>query len=488
MPIFAAMPALQGSGGLPANHLPQDAFHMPCLLSEPHEARAAAARTRWLLRLSVPLTVGLMATLIARPVSAVPSFADQTGQPCASCHVGGFGPQLTPFGREFKLSGYTMRAKPFNVPLAAMAIGSFTHTRADQTTPPDRFNANDNTAFDQGSLFLAGGVGHHFGGFAQLTYDGVGKQWSWDNVDLRAVTTGHVLGQDAVFGLTLNNSPTTQDVWNTTPAWGFPYTDTAVSPTPGAAPLIDGGLAQNTLGLSAYSWIGQKLYLEAGAYSSPAAGTLNWLGVDPTAPGDIHGLAPYGRIAYQRQLAGGTFEAGAFALKAALNPGRDRTSGYTDHYSDVGLDTSWQKSLASGDIVFGNLRYVHETSNLQASCVLAESAPDCAKTRLNELRGDLGYSWRGKIGATLGAFRTTGSSNNFLFAPTNRPNSDGLMTQLDYTPWGSGNSPLGPLVNVRFGVQYTAYGQFNGARHNYDGAGANASDNNALRIFTWLAF
>jgi hypothetical protein len=62
------------------------------------------------------------------------------------------------------------------------------------------------------------------------------------------------------------------------------------------------------------------------------------------------------------------------------------------------------------------------------------------------------------------------------------------MAQVDYTPWGAGNGPLGPLANVRFGAQYTAYGQFNGTHTNFDGNGANAADNNALRLFTWIAF
>jgi hypothetical protein len=62
------------------------------------------------------------------------------------------------------------------------------------------------------------------------------------------------------------------------------------------------------------------------------------------------------------------------------------------------------------------------------------------------------------------------------------------MVQLDYTPWGTGNSPLGSRFNLRMGVQYTAYGKFDGARHNYDRAGANAADNNVLRVFTWLAY
>ena len=44
--------------------------------------------------------------LASKPASALPSFARQTGQPCATCHNGAF-PQLTPFGRQFKLNGYT---------------------------------------------------------------------------------------------------------------------------------------------------------------------------------------------------------------------------------------------------------------------------------------------------------------------------------------------------------------------------------------------
>ena len=38
---------------------------------------------------------------------ALPSYARQTGQRCSACHVGGNWPQLTPWGRFFKLAGYT---------------------------------------------------------------------------------------------------------------------------------------------------------------------------------------------------------------------------------------------------------------------------------------------------------------------------------------------------------------------------------------------
>src|ERR1700722_17346661 len=40
------------------------------------------------------------------PSWAVPRFARQTGMACAACHT--VFPELTPFGREFKLNGYVL--------------------------------------------------------------------------------------------------------------------------------------------------------------------------------------------------------------------------------------------------------------------------------------------------------------------------------------------------------------------------------------------
>ncbi|GAA3893905.1 hypothetical protein GCM10022276_11380 [Sphingomonas limnosediminicola] len=427
-----------------------------------------------------------------RPAEAVPAFAEQTGRNCAACHVGGFGPELTQFGREFKLGGYTLRMHK-SVPLSAMAIASWTHTQKDQVPPPEHLNRNDNLVLDQASLFVAGGIGEHFGGFAQLvTYDGVGRAWSWDNIDLRAVTNAKVFGQDAIIGLTLNNNPTAQDPWNTLPAWGFPFTDTAVSETPGAGELIDDPLGGNTLGLSAYGWFDHKVYVEAGAYSSPSRGFLNFVGMDPKDPGSLHGIAPYGRIAYQADLAGGTFEIGANVLHAAIFPERDRSSGFTDHYTDWGLDSSWLRSVGKSDSLSANVRFEHENGDLRASCALAlvgdGTDPACARYHLNEWRAAVRYTWHGKVGLTVSPFSISGSRNFNLYEGNGRPDSNGVLGQIDFTPWGGGNSPLGPRFNARFGVQYTLYGKFNGSRHDYDFAGANAHDNNALRLFTWIAF
>lgn len=456
-------------------------------------AHAATARragnVRLAFRLCLPAAVGLAALGLVRPAAAVPSFADQTGMPCQACHVGGFGPQLTTFGREFKLNGYTLRVKKFNVPIAGMAIASYNHTRADQNPPPQYLAPNDNVTLDQASVFLGGGIGQHLGGLAQVTYSGVSHQWSWDNTDVRLINQGKLFGKDATYGIDVNNNPTVQDVFNTAPAWSFPYTDQDVGNSPAAGTLINGGFAQSVVGTSVYAWIDHHVYLEGGAYSTLARGTLNWLGVDPIGMGDIHGLAPYGRIAWQHDLGKGTAHIGLMALKAAINPGRDRSTGLTDHYSDVAIDASYLLPLGKDNTFTLQARYTHEAQNLAASCTLGQMPVGCAHTSLGELRGDIAYYWHNKVGLTLTGFTITGPANTFLYSgPFARPDSNGVTAQVDYTPWGAGNSPLGPRFNVRLGAQYTAYGQFNGTHVNYDGNGARAADNNIFRVFAWMAY
>ncbi len=441
---------------------------------------------------SIVISVLAISVLLVRvgAANAVPAFAAQTGQPCQACHIGGFGPQLTPFGRNFKLHGYTQRATSFNVPFAAMAEASYVRTVKDQSAPPaPHYGVNDNWALDQFSLFFAGGLGAHLGAFIQTTYDGIARAWSWDNLDLRATTDVQVKGADVVLGTSLNNSPSIQDAWNTLPAWGYPYSSSNLAPSPAAAPLLNGALAQTSLGLTAYAWINSEFFIEGGAYGSPGATTLTRLGADPTSPGSIDGLAPYGRLAWQKAVGTGTLEIGAFGMSADIHPGLDRSTGVTDRYSDFGLDASYVRPLGDGDVLTLNGRFLHEDQALKATCALAAAPGGCASSQLTDLRADASYYWRNRIGGTIALFDTFGPANATLYAAnrTLRPDSSGITLQLDGTPFGDLPQPA-RRVNVRVGVQYTVYAQFNGARTNFDGAGTNASDNNTLRIFTWFAF
>ena len=202
----------------------------------------------WPLRLVGALLALAALAMTPRQALAVPAFAAQTGQPCQMCHVGGLGPQLTPFGRSFKIHGYTLRTTAFNVPLSAMLEASYVSTAKSAPQPvAPHYASNNNVTIDQISLFVAEArirlTPRRCAPVIQTTYDGVARAFHWDQLDLRAVTTVNVKGNDIVLGTSVNNSPTVQDAWNTLPSWGFPYSSSDLAPAPTTAPLLSGALA-----------------------------------------------------------------------------------------------------------------------------------------------------------------------------------------------------------------------------------------------------
>jgi len=436
------------------------------------------------------LTAVAALAMTAGEAKALPAFAMQTGEPCQACHVGGLGPQLTPFGRNFKLHGYTLRTNPFNVPLAVMLQASYLNTQKDQAPSAPNTAPNNNATVDQFSLFLAGGLGDHVGAFIQGTYDGVAQQLHWDQTDIRAVDDFTLGKTDVTVGASLNNSPGVQDAWNTLPSWGFPYTLSELAPAPANVPVLNGAFAQTTIGLTGYAWINDEFYLEGGGYISPSANVLSSLGVNPAALGAIRGTAPYGRLAWQREVGPGELELGAFGLQAEIFPGLDHTTGLTDRYTDVGLDGSYVETLKNGDAAGFNTRYLVESQRLNASCILDGSTPAaCADNSLDDFRVDAFYYLRHRYGLTLQYFNTTGSPNSVIYSGnrTFKPDSSGYVVQLDTTLFPNADAPVDRRFNARIGIQYTGYTQFDGAGRNFDGLGSNAADNNSIRVFIWAA-
>src|SRR2546430_90552 len=209
------------------------------------------------------LVLGLW--LMPQVTKAVPSFARQTGQACTSCHVQAFGPNLTPYGREFKLNGYTAGGLLKIPPLSAMIQGSFTHTNGDQEPPPEGFGRNNNLTLDEAALFYAGRILPKLGAFIELTYEGgTEDKLLLDNSDIRLANQSVFGGQELVYGISANNAPTVQDLWNTTPVWGFPFVRSRLAPTPAAAALIDSTLDGQVGAATAHLMWNRLRYLEAG--------------------------------------------------------------------------------------------------------------------------------------------------------------------------------------------------------------------------------
>ena len=176
------------------------------------------------------------------------------------------------------------------------------------------------------------------------------------------------------------------------------------------------------------------------------------------------------------------------AMNADIEPGLDASSGAVDKYRDVGVDASYIRNLTNGDTVAINARYLKERQHLNASYALGLSAN--SRNDLTDLRADVSYFWRNRIGVTLQGFDTTGSPDALLFASNRnlKPDTTGLSGEISATPWGAGTSPMGPRFNLRLGLQYTYYVKYDGAGSNYDGLGAKAGDNNTLRLYAWTSY
>lgn len=440
--------------------------------------------------------LGIIAlAMITLPALAVPSFSRQTGQDCAACHVGAFGPQLTPFGIKFKLGGYVdSNGKQGNVPLSAMLVTSYTKTAQAQNPSPDGGSANNNVKVDEGSIFLAGRLNEKMGAFVQTTYDAIGKQLSLDQVDIRFVHSMELAGKETLLGVSLNNNPGVQDPFNTMPAWSYPFTSSALAfGTGGAATMLNGGVGMEhrVAGLSAYAFWDNSVYAELGTYRSLTPTVQSRLGQGRDGDmGRLGNNTAYWRLAYFKDLKKQSFSAGVFGFNSNIQPDWN-TSQPTNTYRDIGVDASYQFLGTRKHIGTIQASYIRERQT--RSNLVANGGADNLTGKLNEFKVSASYFHDQTWGLTASRFITQGDSDATLYSPengyaNNSPNTAGYILQADWTPWGKETSWRTPWANVRVGLQYWLYDKYNGASQNYDGNGRNAKDNNTLFLFAWTAF
>jgi hypothetical protein len=429
--------------------------------------------------------VGLMA-LVCPDARAVPSFSRQTGVKCDVCHSNP--PELTAFGRKFKLEGYTLTDKKGDstiegeelqlnryFPISVMFLLSESGTRT-----PAPGTQNWNAAFPQAlSLFLAGEMSPHLGGLIQVTYSHSSDHVTLDNSDVRYVRNSTLGSKEFLYGLTLNNSPTVEDLWNSTPSWGYPWLSPSGVPTPTARPLIAGGLAQDVAGLGGYTMWNDHLYAAFTLYRSEHPGGPQPL-TGTNFPINIQGVAPYWRIAWQQTWGVNYLELGAYGIHLSSIP--SGVTGPRDTYTDSSIDLQYERPFGI-DLLTVHTTYIHETSELNGT--FATGAASQAAHSLNVFRADATYHLRRRYTLTLSGFSTTGSVDPILFAPgpvtgslLGSPNSSGFIAQAGF--W--------PKENIELSAAYTGYATFNGSSQNYDGSGRTASANNSVYVALWLNF
>ena len=433
--------------------------------------------------------------LVLQPqtASALPSFARQTGQPCAACHTAF--PELTPFGREFKLGGYTAGGGlPFAKapPIAVMIQGpQFEHFGQNLDAPPtSNTHTNNNVVLGQASLFYGGQVYGNLGAFIQGTYDGVANRVHLDNTDIRYADTTKFFGTDLLWGIDVNNNPTVQDVWNTTPAWGFPYISSVTGPGFGPPSTQLGGqfFAGTTAGAGVYTWWHDMLYAEVTGYFSPSQSVQNALG-EGLGNTSIDGVAPYWRVAFAPTIGEHSFMIGTFGMLANEIPGG--TFGFgTDRVLDLGFDAQYQ-FIHEKHAFEAKVTDINEFAQYNAS--LIEGAVSNPTDTLNTFQATLDYVYDNTYSFTASYFNVTGSADtlygaNAITGNALSPDSNGFVFDVAYLPFSHGGPSFYPWINARLGLSFTKYLTLYGGTTNFDGLGHNASGNDTLMAYSWIMF
>ncbi len=488
----------------------------------------------WLRACGVMAAVAF-GVISTQPAQALPLFARQTGEACMACHT--VYPELTHFGRMFKLNGYQLDngkdlqvttdegnqqlALPVvpNLALFVM-VGDVQLNKAlpDSNIPGAKSLSNGGIELPQQlSLLYGGKIAPHFGAFAQVTYDFSADTFNIDNTDFRFANT-IVLPDKKPFtyGVSINNNPTIEDPWNTTPAFGFPYVPPEVNVPSVAGPIINAGTAYEVAGPVGYILWNEQFYAALGFYrhaqngsNSPGNPITGEGGpVDSATSNVISGWNPYWRVAYEYDFDRYTAEIGTYGSQFKIYPGNGNAlAGATNNYTDIAEDFQIQ-FIGEKNAATLKGTYVRENQSLKASSALGASN---ASDWLSYLAVDGTYWYKRKYGITEGYISTKGSTDQLAYnggclGPVNQqvancaesgggpytapagavgvvnsangdPATNAWVTELMYAPW----------LNVKVVLQYTHYTKFNGAVSNYDGVGRNASDNDTTYLLMWFA-
>ena len=474
------------------------------------------------------LGIATLAAMLSQPSQALPLFNRQTGQNCVACHAGGQFPELTPYGRLFKLTGYTLGQRTLPISVMGVISNSRVADTGKSDDPGADFQKNGKTVFATASVFLGGKISDNLGAFAQITYDPYSVQYpdgsfhghsGADNIDLRYADRIISPGRDLIFGVSANNNPSLADPWNTAAAW-MQYVPV---PSPTSSRFIDGNTPYPSYaagghlgGVSAYAFWNKTIYAELGAYGT-SRGPFSFMhaGTPDEGVTKLKGLNPYWRLAWNHEWGPHSLMVGTSGMTARIfdNP-LDTSDAATLHRTrDLILDSQYQYLLdphaVTAQLVYQRSRHVYPDALANEPSAFVDAAGNAlansnGRDTTNLLRAKLTYVYRATYGGSLGFFNLTGSTNtanqssglspdslaitsdSAAAAPSLRvggnlagnPATRGLTLEAFWTP----------IQYMRLGAQYTAYTRYNGASQNYDGFGRNARDNNSLFLYLWAAY
>jgi len=315
---------------------------------------------------------------------------------------------------------------------------------------------NNDVRFPQQlSLFLAGKISDKIGMFSQFTYANGDSGFAIDNTDFRYADSTMLNGKSLNYGFTLDNNPTVGDLWNSTPAWGYPYSGSDVAAESSAGDFLS-SLGGGVGGVGAYGMLNNHFYGKLSLYRDTsingAEGNENI----------IEGVAPYWRLAYQTDLDNGYLMLGTYGISASVKPAAFATNtglgGPTAKYTDTAIDFQYERYLSSDNSLVFHGSYTHE----KRTDVDSDGAYLQGKnTNWNFSKLDAQYNLKGRWRPGVSFFNADTGIDNL--------DTTGYSVELSYFLW----------ENVQLQALYTAYSKF-------DGASNNASDNNSTYLLFWV--
>lgn len=424
--------------------------------------------------LSLLTGIGLLLSLVSTPTMAIPAFARQTGSTCADCHIGAYGPNLTPFGMQFKLNGFTdTDGNGLKIPLALQLTGT-------RTVP---VHGVDSTRLTEADLYLAGRINDHVGGFAKIATDNNGNNryvTRLSNVDLRYVTKPfQVAGKDTMLGISINNNPSITDpigsLPNTSglgPASAYAYSTTLLNMS---------SLSDRVFGASVYGFYNSRWYGEVGTYNSLPLSTQDDFGYGiANDPGKLKDTG-YLRFAYMRDLKRQFFSAGVVALTTRRQLPRNSPS---DDITDLGYDLSYQ-FLGTQEHIF-QFTYVDIYERRKYGSVFPGPANPSLLTKprgsVRDRSLNFTYVFRQSYGLTLSHLINTGSFDAARYSPYGVPDTTSNFISVFWTPAGKDGS-VSSISNMKLAATWFRFTKFNGSTNDVFGILPPVTDPSDLDTF-----
>ena len=449
---------------------------------------------------------------------ALPSFTEQTQQPCAACHLN-FG-ELTPVGRKFKLMGYARGNRV--TPLSVNGTVSLTKiSNTDSSVDPSvSLPKNGKVLPEELNVFVAGKITDQVGSNVKLTVNAinttplfassglqtgtkVGKDIFLDNSEIRFAQSGQLNKTPMVWGVTLNNAPSTQDLWSTTPGHGFPYRTSSLLNAWGMgqfgpASMIDGGMNSQVLGVGMFAMLDDVWYAEFTSYHGsktaiPALEVANASNAVSTSNN------PYWRLAWNPVVGANSWMVGAFGMVSKLSRDRLVTGSSSGKYTDIGIDAQYQ-FITPTHAWSAQASLIQEKVDWSARGVGTNH--DAQVSTLNTFKTKFTYDFARTYGATWFGFASNGSTDSLYWAYSATATTGACNQNSSTLAYCSSNGMpntagqgfeiyYAPVPQLRINLQQTYYRSFLGGRTFIDNTSGNtraASDNNLTYLYATYSY